>query len=294
MDFSLRRLKEDCKCLQQNILPRIIDCTDYTDYSQVKELHNLLRSRAVTSSSLFVDWKPNRFFRRKFSSQIKRKPRHFTCLNLLFSEDWTLSVVKYVEFIVSIPSVSSYISDGWDRALVTRRDVTAWWGPGLSSPCSTHCSWWTTSTRTRGYMSTLSSASGKPSKKKNVKWTENFLFFFLPNFRFILYLLHLEVLLSAPDVQDETIEMYMLQLVQALKHQNYYDSALCRFLLKRALNNQRLGHKVTLHSVKSCGHNSECCFLFLELGIFVSIKTLWRFHQNLNVICVNTEIGKSP
>ena len=55
MDFSLRRLKEDCKCLQQNILPRIIDCTDYTDYSQVKELHNLLRSKAVTSSSLFVD-----------------------------------------------------------------------------------------------------------------------------------------------------------------------------------------------------------------------------------------------
>ena len=50
--------------------------------------------------------------------------------------------------------------------------------------------------------------------------------------------------LSAPDVQDETIEMYMLQLVQALKHQNYYDSALCRFLLRRALTNQRLGHKV--------------------------------------------------
>ena len=88
------------------------------------------------------------------------------------------------------------------------------------------------------------------------------------------HFLHLEAPLSAPDVQDETIEMYMLQLVQALKHQNYYDSALCRFLLKRALNNQRLGHKVTLHSVKSCGHNSKCCFLFLELGIFVSIKTL--------------------
>ena len=49
--------------------------------------------------------------------------------------------------------------------------------------------------------------------------------------------------LSAAQVQDETIEMFMFQLVQALKHQNYHDSALCRFLMKRALNNQRLGHK---------------------------------------------------
>ena len=34
------------------------------------------------------------------------------------------------------------------------------------------------------------------------------------------------------------------QLVQALKHQNFYDSSLCQFLLRRALKNQRLGHKV--------------------------------------------------
>ena len=44
--------------------------------------------------------------------------------------------------------------------------------------------------------------------------------------------------------EDETIEMFFCQLVQALKHQNYYNSALCSFLLERALKNQRLGHKV--------------------------------------------------
>ena len=56
---------------------------------------------------------------------------------------------------------------------------------------------------------------------------------------------------------DEKLELYMNQLVQvqkqfppanlpcvqAIKHQNFYDSALGRFLLKRALNNQRLGHR---------------------------------------------------
>eukprot|EP00092_Neocalanus_flemingeri_P011672 GFUD01012577.1.p1 GENE.GFUD01012577.1~~GFUD01012577.1.p1 ORF type:complete len:1133 (+),score=268.09 GFUD01012577.1:126-3524(+) len=43
---------------------------------------------------------------------------------------------------------------------------------------------------------------------------------------------------------DEKIEMYLCQLVQALKHQNFYDSSLTRFLLKRALKNQRLGHRL--------------------------------------------------
>ena len=44
---------------------------------------------------------------------------------------------------------------------------------------------------------------------------------------------------------DETIEMILGQLVQALKHQNYFNSALCDFLLGRALRNQRFGQKVS-------------------------------------------------
>ena len=47
---------------------------------------------------------------------------------------------------------------------------------------------------------------------------------------------------------DETIEMFFFQLVQALKHQNYYSNPLCKFLLKRALNNRRLGQKVVSYT----------------------------------------------
>ena len=39
----LDRLREDCKSMHQTILPRIIDCVNYQDYGQVKELHNLIR-----------------------------------------------------------------------------------------------------------------------------------------------------------------------------------------------------------------------------------------------------------
>ena len=46
------------------------------------------------------------------------------------------------------------------------------------------------------------------------------------------------------EENDETIEMFLCQLVQALKHQNYFNSALCDFLLGRALRNQRFGQKV--------------------------------------------------
>ena len=38
--------------------------------------------------------------------------------------------------------------------------------------------------------------------------------------------------------------MFFSQLVQALKHQNFFSSALFDFLLERAFNNQRLGHKL--------------------------------------------------
>ena len=43
----LMRLKEDCKTLHQTIIPRIIDCVNYKDYQEVKELHSLLRSWPV-------------------------------------------------------------------------------------------------------------------------------------------------------------------------------------------------------------------------------------------------------
>ena len=45
------------------------------------------------------------------------------------------------------------------------------------------------------------------------------------------------------DLNDEELGLYMLQLCQQLKFESYVDSALSRFLLRRALTNQRLiGH----------------------------------------------------
>lgn len=49
------------------------------------------------------------------------------------------------------------------------------------------------------------------------------------------------------DVGDEDLSLYLLQLVQALKHENYLSCDLTEFLLRRALNNQRIGHFLFWH-----------------------------------------------
>lgn len=49
------------------------------------------------------------------------------------------------------------------------------------------------------------------------------------------------------DVSDEDLSLYLLQLVQALKHENYLSCELTEFLLRRALNNQRIGHFLFWH-----------------------------------------------
>ncbi|CDR06022.1 unnamed protein product [Oncorhynchus mykiss] len=41
---------------------------------------------------------------------------------------------------------------------------------------------------------------------------------------------------------DDDVLRYLLQLVQAVKFEPYHDSALARFLLKRALRSKRIGH----------------------------------------------------
>ena len=42
-------------------------------------------------------------------------------------------------------------------------------------------------------------------------------------------------------MRNEELEMYLLQLVQALKNEPYYDNDLARFLLRRAYENMRIG-----------------------------------------------------
>ena len=49
------------------------------------------------------------------------------------------------------------------------------------------------------------------------------------------------------DVTDDDLSLYLLQLAQALKHENYLACPLTEFLLKRALNNQRIGHFLFWH-----------------------------------------------
>ncbi|CAH1115059.1 unnamed protein product [Psylliodes chrysocephalus] len=49
------------------------------------------------------------------------------------------------------------------------------------------------------------------------------------------------------DVSDEDLLLYLLQLVQALKHELYLECDLVNFLIKRALSNQQIGHYLFWH-----------------------------------------------
>lgn len=46
---------------------------------------------------------------------------------------------------------------------------------------------------------------------------------------------------------DEDLSLYLLQLVQALKHETYYMCDLMEFLLRRALANRIIGHFLFWH-----------------------------------------------
>lgn len=48
-------------------------------------------------------------------------------------------------------------------------------------------------------------------------------------------------------IKDEDLQLYLLQLVQAIKHESYLYCDLLEFLLQRALNNQRIGHFLFWH-----------------------------------------------
>ncbi|GLG92244.1 Phosphatidylinositol 4,5-bisphosphate 3-kinase catalytic subunit, partial [Gryllus bimaculatus] len=49
------------------------------------------------------------------------------------------------------------------------------------------------------------------------------------------------------SVSDEDLSLYLLQLAQALKHESYLYCDLVEFLLRRALNNQKIGHYLFWH-----------------------------------------------
>lgn len=49
------------------------------------------------------------------------------------------------------------------------------------------------------------------------------------------------------QIKDEDLQLYLLQLVQAIKHESYLYCDLVKFLLLRALSNQRIGHFLFWH-----------------------------------------------
>lgn len=55
------------------------------------------------------------------------------------------------------------------------------------------------------------------------------------------------MLVFLPNFSDEDLSLYLLQLVQALKHESYLSCDLVEFLLRRALNNQKIGHFLFWH-----------------------------------------------
>ncbi|XP_076265389.1 phosphatidylinositol 4,5-bisphosphate 3-kinase catalytic subunit delta isoform-like isoform X2 [Rhynchophorus ferrugineus] len=49
------------------------------------------------------------------------------------------------------------------------------------------------------------------------------------------------------DINDEDLQLYLLQLVQAIKHELYLECDLVNFLIRRALTNQKIGHFLFWH-----------------------------------------------
>ncbi|XP_023229587.1 phosphatidylinositol 4,5-bisphosphate 3-kinase catalytic subunit delta isoform-like isoform X2 [Centruroides sculpturatus] len=89
------------------------------------------------------------------------------------------------------------------------------------------------------------------------------------------------------NMSDEDLSRYLLQLVQALKHESYLHCDLVEFLLKRALKNQDVGHRL-FWLLRSEMHVPSVCVRFgliLEAychGAVDHMKSLTRQMEALN------------
>uniref|UniRef100_A0A8C3A3I9 Phosphatidylinositol 3-kinase catalytic subunit type 3 n=1 Tax=Cyclopterus lumpus TaxID=8103 RepID=A0A8C3A3I9_CYCLU len=79
---------------------------------------------------------------------------------------------------------------------------------------------------------------------------------------------------------DDKLSQYLLQLVQVLKYEMYLDNPLARFLIKKALTNQRIGHFFFWH-LKSEMHNKTVSRRFgLLLEAFCRACGMYLKHLN--------------
>jgi Phosphoinositide 3-kinase family, accessory domain (PIK domain) len=60
--------------------------------------------------------------------------------------------------------------------------------------------------------------------------------------KLIICLLEMSELLILYIFSDEELSLYLLQLVQALKHESYLYCDLAELLIRKAIENQRIGH----------------------------------------------------
>ncbi|XP_072175298.1 phosphatidylinositol 4,5-bisphosphate 3-kinase catalytic subunit beta isoform-like [Diadema setosum] len=100
------------------------------------------------------------------------------------------------------------------------------------------------------------------------------------------------------SLTDDQFSQYLLQLVQALKYETHLDCALGRFLLDRALSNQRIGHFLFWH-LRAEMHQAAVTTRFglmLEAycrGSMAHIKTLSKQVESLNKMKNLNELIKS-
>ncbi|EGC32311.1 hypothetical protein DICPUDRAFT_38568, partial [Dictyostelium purpureum] len=96
-------------------------------------------------------------------------------------------------------------------------------------------------------------------------------------------------------LSDSDLALYLLQLVQSIKHEPYHDSALARFLIQRALNNRAIiGHPFFWH-LEAEMHNpkiSERYSLVLETYLKGCGNQRHEFVKQMEVVTKLTTIAK--
>lgn len=94
------------------------------------------------------------------------------------------------------------------------------------------------------------------------------------------------------SVPDESLSLYLLQLVQAIKHENYLTCDLVEFLLRRALDNRKIGHYLFWHlrSEMSFPYVSVRFGLILEAYCRGSLEHIDPLLRQLDYLRIMTEL----